>query len=145
MSFENMKHINNEAIHERSCMMLYYFTPQEARQIMNVARMTGIKDCILLKPSHGNNIIRDILDEKLQEAACEAVKEKALILNGVAPQRMSLFIDSLKKCRIKRPLIAVVTTQSIDWTLNDLLINLANERAAVNRGEFVAHPESNEH
>lgn len=139
MSFENMKAIGHEGLHERSCMMMYDFTPQEVRQIMNVARMIGIKDCITLKPSHGTNKVREILDNQLTEAEETAIKEKAIIFNGIPSPRVSLFIDSLKKCRIKRPIIAVVTEQSIDWTLNDLLINLSNERVALKNGEFSAH------
>ncbi|MBE6022872.1 MAG: DUF3783 domain-containing protein [Cellulosilyticum sp.] len=139
MSFENMKEMSQVQHHERSCMMMYYFTMQEARQIMNVARMIGIKDCITLKPSHGNNKVREILDNTLTESEDMAIKEKTIIFNGIPSARMNLFIDTLKKCRIKRPIIAVVTEQTIDWTLNELLINLANERSALNRGEFTAH------
>lgn len=139
MSFETMKENEAKKVHERSCMLMYYFTPQEARQIMNVARMTGIKDHILLKPSHGAATIRDLLDDKAEETHGEAIKEKAIIFNGIEASRMSLFIDSLKKCRIKRPIIAVVTEQSIDWSLNTLLVNLANERTALNKGSFSAH------
>ena len=139
MSFESMKEVSTRVFHERSCMMMHYFTPQEAKQIMNVARMTGIKDCIALNPHHGTNKIREILEDCIKEGEEETIKEKAIIFNGIPSNRVSLFIDTLKKCRIKRPLIAVVTEQSIDWTLNDLLINLSNERAAIRRGEFEGH------
>lgn len=141
MSFENMKDMKSSGIHERSCMMMYYFTPQEARQIMNVARMTGVKDMITLKPSFGHNKIREILDNQATETEVEALKEKTIIFNGIPSNRVSLFIDGLKKCRIKRPIIAMVTDQTIDWTLADLLINLANERSSISRGEFTAHEE----
>lgn len=139
MSFENMKEVSEKVLHERNCMMMYNFTSQEAKQIMNVARMTGIKDCISLKPNHGNNKIREILDNQLQETETDTLKDKAIVFNGIPSARMSLFIDALKKCRIKRPLIAVVTEHTIDWSLGELIINLANERHAINNGEFTAH------
>ncbi len=139
MLFENIKDIKTSEIHERSCMMMYYFTPQEERQIMNVARMTGVRDIITLKPSFGGNKIREILDNQAVETEVEGLKEKAIIFNGIPSPRVSLFIDGLKKCRIKRPIIAMVTKQTIDWTLEELLINLANERSSINRGEFSAH------
>lgn len=141
MSFETIKENEGKKVHERSCMMMYYFTPQEARQIMNVARMTGIKDHIVLKPGHGEATIRELLDGKQEETQGEVIKEKAILFNGIEATRMSLFIDSLKKCRIKRPMIAVVTEQSIDWSLNTLLVNLANERSALKQGSFSAHEE----
>lgn len=148
MSFENMKQIEGKNIHERSCMLMYHFTPQEVKQILNVARLTGIKDYILLKPADEEKVIREILDgsaeegekqEKSQERTNAEIKEKAIIFNGILPQRVSLFIDSLKKCRIPKPLIAVVTEQSINWKLRKLLINLSNERIAIRKGDFREH------
>lgn len=139
MSFEEIKQVQNENIHERSCIMLYQFTSQEVKQIMNVARMTGIKDYIELHAKHGGCTLREILDDQISEKEEANVKEKAIILNHVTPTRMNLFIDTLKKCRIKRPIIAVVTEQSIDWTLTHLLINLVSERAAISKGQFSEH------
>lgn len=139
MSFENMKQIQQVNVHERSCMMLYQFSKEETRQIMNVARMTGIKDFIELKPSYGQCTLREILDQKQEEGEETKVREKTLILNHIAPARMNMFIDGLKKCRLRRPIIAVVTEQSIEWKLENLLVNLVNERAAVRSGEFNRH------
>ena len=139
MSFENMKELKEEIVHERACMMMYYFTSQEIKQIQNVARMTGIADCILLNASHGQNTVRHILDGQIKQGEDESVKEKAIIFNQVSAARMSAFIEGLKKCRIKRPLIAVVTATSIEWTLNELLENLASERAALRSGDFSKH------
>lgn len=139
MSFENMKELKEEVVHERACMLMYYFSPQEIKQIQNVARMTGITDCVLLNPTHGENTIRDVLDGKIKQGEGEGMKEKAIILNQIATTRMHAFIEGLKKCRIKRPLIAVVTSTSIEWTLNELLENLASERAALKSGTFSEH------
>lgn len=139
MSFENMKDFKNEIIHERACMLMYNFSQQEVKQIQNVARLTGITDCILLSPSHGENTIRNILDSKIEQSEIEGIKDKAIILNHISPTRMQAFIEGLKKCRIKRPLIAVVTETSIEWTLDELLKNLASERAAIKSGTFTEH------
>lgn len=139
MSFENMKETNQEVVHTRACMLMYHFTNQEMKQIQNVARMTGIMDCILLSPCHSENTIKNILDGEITQIESNPIKEKALILNGISATRMSAFIEGLKKCRIKRPLIAVVTETSINWTLNELLEHLVGERAAVTKGDFSAH------
>lgn len=139
MSFENMKDVENEVIHERACMLMYHFSQQEIKQIQNVARMVGITDCILLGPSQGENSIRNILDGEIKQGEGESIKEKAIILNQISNTRISAFIEGLKKCRIKRPLIAVVTATSIEWTLDELLNNLASERAAIRAGDFSEH------
>ena len=139
MSFEEMKDFKNEIIHERACILMYDFAQQEIKQIQSVARMTGITDCILLSPSHGENTIRNILDGEMKQGETESIKEKAIILNQIPTTRMRAFIEGLKKCRIKRPLIAVVTETSIEWTLDELLRNLASERAAIQSGTFTEH------
>lgn len=139
MAFEEMKQIQNENIHERSCIMLYQFTSGEIKQIMNVARMAGIKECIELDGKHGGCTLREILDNQISEKEETAVKEKTIILNHVAPAKMNLLMELLKKCRMKRPIIAVVTQQSIDWTLSRLLFNLVSEREAISKGDFTGH------
>ncbi len=118
---------------------MYDFSQQEIKQIQSVARLTGITDYILLSPSHGENTIRNILDGEMKQGEMESIKEKAIILNQIPTTRMRAFIEGLKKCRIKRPLIAVVTETSIEWTLDELLKNLASERAAIQSGTFAEH------
>lgn len=139
MSFEKMKDINQTAIHDRACMMLYHFTPAELKQIQSVARLTGLKDQILLSTKHSEVQIRDILDNKLSESDVECLKEKAIIFNNTPSTRMNAFIEGLKKMRIQRPLIAVVTETSIDWTLSELLMNLVQERQALRNNQFMKH------
>ena len=139
MSFENMKDLKDEVVHERACMLMYAFSQQEMKKIQSVARLTGITDCILLNPSHGENTIRNILDGTIKQGEVESIKEKAIILNQISTVRMHAFIEGLKKCRMKRPLIAVITETSIEWTLDELLKNLASERAAIQSGTFTEH------
>ena len=139
MAFEEMKQIQNENIHERSCIMLYQFTSGEIKQIMNVARMAGIKDYIELHAKHGGCTLREILENQVNDKEETMVKEKTIIFNHVSPNKMNLLMDLLKKCRMKRPIIAVVTQQSIDWTLSHLLVNLVSEREAISKGDFAGH------
>lgn len=41
--------------------------------------------------------------------------------------------------RINRPFTAMVTETSIDWTLNNLIENLVQERNAMSLGETIEH------
>ena len=50
--------------------------------------------------------------------------------------KINMFIDNLKKIRINNVLKAIVTETSINWTLNEVIVNLLNERAAINNGDF---------
>ena len=41
--------------------------------------------------------------------------------------------------RINRPLTAMVTDTNLDWTLNNLLYNLVEERKALSSGKEFSH------
>ena len=41
--------------------------------------------------------------------------------------------------RINRPLTAMVTETTLDWTLNKLLYNLVEERKALSLGKELSH------
>ena len=65
--------------------------------------------------------------------------QKAILFNNVPANRMNAFIESIKKCRIPRPLIAVVTETSIHWTIEELISNLAAERIALKNNQTTLH------
>ena len=137
MSFEKMQNIN--AVHERSCLIAYQFSANEIRAIQNVARLTGVKDIIVVTEKNCDTKVQDILENKLSENTNKGIKEKALIFNNIAATRMNAFIEGLKKMRVNRPLIAVVTEHSINWTLKELVINLNEERSAFKNNQQTIH------
>ena len=138
MSFEKISNQDHKVIHERSCMILYSFSQQEVRQIQNAARISGIREFIMVTPQQAGTTVRAILDNEITSGE-EGCKEKAIIFNHIPSMRMNAFIEALKKCRIKRPLMAVVTETSINWKLDELISNLIEERRAVSAGQFAEH------
>ena len=62
-----------------------------------------------------------------------------MIFNNITQLKINGFLDSLKKMKIARPLSAVVTETTIDWTLNKLVYNLIQERNALKAGQSVDH------
>lgn len=140
MSFEKMQTVNNEElIHPRSCMMLYYFTPAELRQIQIIAKMVGVEDQIILGTQQGECTLQAILDNEITLSTGPEIKQKAVIFNNIASTRINAFIEGLKKFRINRPLMAVVTENSIKWTLNELLIQLNEEHHAIKNNQWNNH------
>ena len=63
----------------------------------------------------------------------------AMIFNNITQIKINGFLDSLKKMKIARPLSAVVTETTIDWTLNKLVYNLIQERNALKSGQTFNH------
>lgn len=139
MAFEKMKDMDQDFTHERSCILLYHFTPDELKQLQMVATLTGIKDKIVLKPENSNTLIKNILDNEILDDCEEHIVDKAIIFNNISSARLTAFIEGLKKCRMSRPLIAVVTPTSINWTLKELLFNLAEERSAIKNNKLDTH------
>ena len=63
----------------------------------------------------------------------------ALIFNNVANIKINSFLENLKKMRINRPLTAMVTDTNIEWTLNNLIYNLVEERKSLSSGKEFSH------
>ena len=62
-----------------------------------------------------------------------------MIFNNINQIKINGFLDSLKKIKIAKPLSAIVTETTIDWTLNKLVYNLIQERKAIQAGKTVNH------
>lgn len=139
MSFERIDHVDQTSIHSRNCVLFYNFSPKELKLLKNIANLTGLRDQITLSPQNGETLIQDILDNKLSTSDTQSVPYKAIIFNPSDTSKVNTFLESLKKCRIQRPLTAVVTPTSLTWTLNHLIVNLLEERANLNNGVNSPH------
>lgn len=139
MSFENIKDINLNNIHNRSCIMLVNFNNKELNSIKNISRLLGLKDIIALDYKNGGSVIRNILENNILSGEDANNKNKVILFNNISTQKINALLDNLKKLKISRPLSAMITDQTIDWTLDDLIINLVNERKAIGKGKFSNH------
>lgn len=137
--FESIKETNPEAVHERSCIILYGFTVAEEKQILNTARLVGIKDCIPLKSQDLKNKTKNVLDNEMTQADCKPLLEKAILFNHIPFPRMNLMIDAVKKYRMKKPLYAVVTEEALNWTIKEWLGQLMSERDGLKVGNVSIH------
>ncbi|MDA3734192.1 DUF3783 domain-containing protein [Niameybacter massiliensis] len=141
MSFEKMQDNDRPVIHARTCIMLYGFTSQELKTLKNIARLTGLSDQILVNKTALTTTVLDLLENNpLQESTpVELPPYKAIVFNNVASPRINAFIESLKKFRIARPLMATVTDTSIHWTFEELVQNLAAERYSLKNNMINIH------
>ncbi|RDY24456.1 DUF3783 domain-containing protein [Romboutsia maritimum] len=139
MSFEKIKNINENKVYDRNCIMIVNFNKKESVLIKNISNLIGIKDHIFLQSNNGKSLIKDILSNEVLDDYEDGMKNKAIIFNNIEHARINSFLESLKKMRVNRPLTAVVTETSIDWTLDNLIKNLVEERNAIKKGKFVEH------
>lgn len=139
MTFKKINENEQNNIHNRSCMILVNFNNKEINSIKTVSSFAGIKDRIILTSKNGNAKIREILDGNVSDDNENSWSEKAIIFNNIPTNKVSGFLDGLKKMKIKRPLTAMVTEVSIDWKLETLIYNLKEERKSIAKGQFVNH------
>lgn len=139
MSFEKLNESSMSNIHDRSCVIIANFNKKEVGIIKNVGRLVGIKDCIFVDSKNGKTLIKDILDNNISDDNEDVWTNKAIIFNNINQLKISGFLDSLKKMKINRPLSAVVTETTIEWSLNKLVYNLVQERQALKSGQTLNH------
>ncbi len=138
MTFTKINDMNNNT-HNRDCVMIVNFNKKEAVLIKNICGFIGVRDCIFLDKTNGNSTIKNILDNDISSDCEDGFVNKAVIFNNIPNKKINSFLESLKKMRINRPLTAMVTDTSIDWTLNNLLYNLVEERKALSTGKDFSH------
>lgn len=139
MSFEKLNQNSISNVHDRSCIIVVNFNKKESSIIKNIGRLVGIRDCIFVDSKTGKSTIKDILNNEVSNDNEEVWTNKAIIFNNITQLKINGFLDSLKKMKIARPLSAVVTDTTIDWSLNKLVYNLIQERNALKSGQTVSH------
>lgn len=138
MSFSKINDIEIDK-DSRSFVIVYNFNNKEITNIKSVCRLFGIKDIEVLSRKNSNSKISDIIDNKIESSEEEGINQKSMIFNNISPMKVSSVVDSLKKFRMSRPLVAFVTENNINWTLNELVFNLLEERNAFQKGKIVKH------
>ena len=138
MSFTNISNLKNDD-NARSFVMLYNFNPKEVVNLKNICRIFGIKDVEVLSRKYACSKVSDVIDGVISSSDEEGVNQKAIVFNNVNHARVNGLIDGLKKFRIGRPLMAFVTEDNVNWTFNNLLLNLLEERVALQQGKNTNH------
>lgn len=124
---------------DRVCVLLYNFNTKDLAILKNICNLIGLKDQIILMPKNATTLVKDILNNNIDESCEDGLKHKAIIFNNVDHAKIHSFMEALKKFRVQRPLIAVVTETSIDWELNTVIQNLIEERKALESGKTITH------
>lgn len=139
MLFEKID-INDKTENEgRSCIIIFNFKGKELTAIRNYGKILGIKDQVVACYKNGESILKDIIENNILINDIDGAKEKVVIFNNIAPAKINIFIENLKKMRINNTLMAVVTDTSKNWSLNKLIFNLIEERKSINEGKTLKH------
>lgn len=136
MSFDKLDIKDNSEREGRACIIICNLGGKELQAVKNYGALLGIRDQIVLHSKNGDTLIKDVLENNVDSECTEGRKEKAIIFNAISPAKMNLFIENLRKVRVNNVLKAIVTDTSINWSVNTVISNLVEERAAINKGNF---------
>ncbi|WP_455538061.1 DUF3783 domain-containing protein [Terrisporobacter sp.] len=139
MSFKKLEETSINNIHDRSCIIVVNVNKKESNMIKNIGRLVGIRDFIFLDSKNGDTTIKNILDNEISNDNEKIWTNKVMIFNNITQLKINGFLESLKKMKIARPLSAVVTETTIEWTLNKLVYNLSKERDVLKTGKTLEH------
>lgn len=137
MSFTDIGEVKNND--GRSFVMIYNFNPKEVASLRNICSLFGIKDVQVLSTKNADSRILDIINNEIVSTEKQGINQKAIIFNNINSTKVSGLLDSLKKFRMSRPLTAMVTEDNVNWTINNLLLNLIEERIALQEGKASKH------
>lgn len=129
MSFKKVDNENKERPDGKVCILVYGYEDNEFMEIKNFAFQLGIETSIKVNKNSSINTLNHLIHEKeLQVDDSKFHNEKAIVLNAISDFELNSFLTNFKNLGIKRPLFAVVTETSINWTFYDLLSDLMEER-----------------
>lgn len=127
------------ALSERCCIIVCNFNDKERKLIKTFGSMMGIKDQINVSWKNSNTLIKDILENNIDDKAEDGLKDKAIIFNAVPQDKLNMFLEKLHKMKMPPVMKAVVTEFSNEWSLNYLLEHLIEERRAAKKGNGPVH------
>ena len=118
MTFKSLKEL--DTTESRSCALLFNFNNKDLMSIKSIFRLIGISDIIILKNENLNTVIKDILEDNLLNDSEDKINSRAIIFNNIESRKASAVSDNLKRLKVQKPLLAVVTETSINWELKKL-------------------------
>ena len=115
-------------------ILAFGFTAEEERRIDEGLAAIGVPAPLKLRPGHGGLTLRSILEgagEAPEAADARPGAERLVLFHNLSDAGVQTLMRFFRKTCDGRPIFAVVTPTSIDWTLAFLLEHLLEERAAL--------------
>ncbi|MHC6181453.1 DUF3783 domain-containing protein [Clostridium sp. JNZ X4-2] len=110
-------------------ILMYGFDKNTERIIEKIGKDFNADNFRVIKNHMTGMKIRDILEGNLKaQDNFDDVQEKVVLFNNLTDTQISGIMGELKNKVNERPILAVVTETSIDWSFNYLLTHLLQER-----------------
>jgi hypothetical protein len=118
-------------------ILVYGFSGEEQRRIDDGLASLGLPPAQKARPSQGGETLRKILAKEAPQAASAAAETdrgRLVLFHNVSDPGVQALMRFFRGAVAGRPIFAVTTPTSLDWTLGELLAHLVEERAALEGG-----------
>jgi Domain of unknown function (DUF3783) len=124
-------------------VLVYGFSGEEQRRIDDGLASLGVPPALKARPGQGGEALRQILAEEGPQAGDPGTetaaggsdaRERLVLFHNVSDAGVQALMRFFRGAVAGRPIFAVTTPTSIDWTLGQLLAHLVEERAALEGG-----------
>ena len=119
-------------------ILIFGFAAEEQRRIDEGLAAIGVPAAVRLRPSQAAVSLRSILEEGRDGSDDRgelAAPQPLVLFHNVSDSGVQALMRFFRQASGRRPIFAVVTPTSIEWTLAELAGHLQAERAALEKGE----------
>lgn len=111
------------------CILVYGFNEEEKTLINNIKEAENLPSIRIITASMASMTIRNIIEGiKLEVLSKPLPEEKVMVFNNLSDNELDRAIKAIRSNLQTKPIMAVVTPTSINWTFADLLEHLIEER-----------------
>ena len=118
------------------CILIYGFNEAEKETLHKIKEEEALPEYRTITDTMTLMTLRSIIDGiKLELVSKPLPEEKVIIFNNLSDNELDNAIKSIRSNLQTKPILAVVTPTSIDWTFADLLEHLIEEREFFRNGQ----------
>ena len=111
------------------------FTAEEEKRINTRFSEMGIPEIVRIDKRQGSVKLRDIIEKGTSGEGEMELDEHIVLFNEVSERGVYALMQEIKSLDVPKPIFAVVTENSIEWTFEDLASHLLQEKRAFEKGK----------
>ncbi len=133
MSFKEIKEDSNEVINGEATVLHYGFTKEEIKGLKKYFAIFNVEKYIHVTDEMTQITIEKLLDGSTEKNVAKPINEKLVLLKDVENNLIRQLVVGFKETGIKQPLFAVLTETNKKWSVENLISDLSEERAMIEK------------
>ncbi|MBV7273298.1 DUF3783 domain-containing protein [Clostridium thailandense] len=110
-------------------ILIFGFDAEEKQTMHDLVKKNHFPNYKVVEEAMGKMKIKDILEGlRLNVYNCSLPKEKVILFNNLNDEELDTAIKNIRNSLISKPILAVITETSVNWTFESLLEHLVEER-----------------